>query len=36
VLNNDALVSIPLFLLMGYLVERANILDNLFRACRSR
>ena len=27
VLNNDALVSIPLFLLMGYLVERANILD---------
>jgi len=30
VLNNDALVSIPLFLLMGYLVERANILDNLF------
>jgi tripartite ATP-independent transporter DctM subunit len=32
VLNNDALVSIPLFLLMGYLVERANILDNLFRS----
>ena len=31
VLNNDALVSIPLFLLMGYLVERANILDNLFK-----
>jgi len=30
VLNNDALVSVPLFLLMGYLVERANILDNLF------
>ena len=30
VLNNDALVSIPLFLLMGYLVERANILDTLF------
>jgi len=30
VINNDALVSIPLFLLMGYLVERANILDNLF------
>jgi len=30
VLNNDALVSIPLFLLMGYLVERANILDSLF------
>ena len=32
VLNNDALVSIPLFLLMGYLVERANILDGLFRS----
>jgi tripartite ATP-independent transporter DctM subunit len=30
VMNNDALVSIPLFLLMGYMVERANILDNLF------
>ena len=32
VLNNDALVSIPLFLLMGYLVERASILDNLFKS----
>jgi tripartite ATP-independent transporter DctM subunit len=32
VLNNDALVSIPLFLLMGYLVERANILDSLFKS----
>ncbi len=32
VLNNDALVSIPLFLLMGYLVERANILDQLFKS----
>ena len=32
VLNNDALVSIPLFLLMGYLVERANILNNLFKS----
>ncbi len=32
VLNNDALVSIPLFLLMGYLVERAKILDNLFKS----
>jgi tripartite ATP-independent transporter DctM subunit len=30
VLTNDALVSIPLFLLMGYMVERANILDRLF------
>ena len=34
VLNNDALVSIPLFLLMGYLVERANILDSLFKSLR--
>ena len=34
VLNNDALVSIPLFLLMGYLVERANILDSLFHSLR--
>ncbi len=32
VLNNDALVSIPLFLLMGYLVERANILNDLFKS----
>ena len=30
VMNNDVLVSIPLFLFMGYLIERANILDNLF------
>ena len=32
VANNDALVSIPLFLLMGYLIERAGILDNLFKS----
>jgi tripartite ATP-independent transporter DctM subunit len=30
VMTNDALVSIPLFLFMGYMVERANILDRLF------
>ena len=30
VMTNDALVSVPLFLLMGYMVERANILDSLF------
>ncbi|OYY85963.1 MAG: C4-dicarboxylate ABC transporter [Rhizobiales bacterium 35-66-30] len=29
---NDVLISIPLFLFMGYVVERANILDRLFRA----
>jgi len=34
VLNNDALVSIPLFLMMGYMVERANILDSLFTSLR--
>jgi tripartite ATP-independent transporter DctM subunit len=32
VLTNDTLVAIPLFLFMGYLVERANILDRLFRS----
>ena len=30
VMNNDVLISIPLFLFMGYIVERANILDRLF------
>ena len=29
-MNNDALVAIPLFLLMGYMVERSNLLDKLF------
>ncbi|MDX9995133.1 MAG: TRAP transporter large permease subunit [Rhodocyclaceae bacterium] len=32
VMNNDVLVSIPLFLFMGYIVERANILDRLFHS----
>ena len=30
VTSNDTLIAIPLFLFMGYLVERANILDRLF------
>jgi tripartite ATP-independent transporter DctM subunit len=30
VMTNDALVAVPLFLMMGYMVERANILDRLF------
>jgi tripartite ATP-independent transporter DctM subunit len=30
VTSNDVLVAVPLFLFMGYLVERANILDRLF------
>jgi tripartite ATP-independent transporter DctM subunit len=29
-MNNDVLISIPLFLFMGYIIERANILDKLF------
>jgi len=32
VMSNDALVSIPLFLMMGYVIERANVLDRLFQA----
>ena len=31
-MNNDVLVAIPLFLLMGYMVERSNLLDNLFHS----
>ena len=30
VMKNDVLVAVPLFLLMGYLVERANIIGRLF------
>jgi len=30
VMSNDVLVAVPLFLFMGYVVERANILDRLF------
>jgi tripartite ATP-independent transporter DctM subunit len=32
VMTNDTLVAVPLFLFMGYLVERSNILDRLFRS----
>jgi tripartite ATP-independent transporter DctM subunit len=32
VMANDVLIAVPLFLFMGYLVERANILDRLFRS----
>ncbi|HYD96018.1 MAG TPA: TRAP transporter large permease subunit [Noviherbaspirillum sp.] len=31
VMANDVLISIPLFVFMGYLVERANLIDRLFR-----
>src|SRR5438093_5392283 len=32
VMQNDVVVAIPLFLFMGYIVERAGILDELFHA----
>ncbi|MBL8474734.1 MAG: TRAP transporter large permease subunit, partial [Methyloversatilis sp.] len=32
VMTNDVLISIPLFVFMGYLVERANLIDKLFRS----
>ena len=32
VMTNDVLVALPLFLFMGYMVERSNILDRLFRS----
>jgi tripartite ATP-independent transporter DctM subunit len=31
-MSNDVLLSIPLFLFMGYVIERANILDRLFNS----
>ncbi len=30
VMSNDVLVAVPLFLFMGYVIERANIVDRLF------
>jgi tripartite ATP-independent transporter DctM subunit len=30
IMNNDVLVAVPLFLFMGYIVERSNLLDRLF------
>jgi TRAP-type mannitol/chloroaromatic compound transport system permease large subunit len=32
VMSSDVLISIPLFVFMGYIIERANILDRLFHA----
>ncbi|NKC31890.1 TRAP transporter large permease [Falsiroseomonas selenitidurans] len=32
VMANDVLISVPLFIFMGYVIERANILDRLFRS----
>lgn len=32
VMTNDVLLAIPLFIFMGYIIERAGILDDLFRS----
>jgi TRAP-type mannitol/chloroaromatic compound transport system permease large subunit len=32
VMGNDVLISIPLFVFMGYLVERANLIEKLFKS----
>src|SRR5436190_21244633 len=32
VMSNDVLIAIPLFLFMGYVVERAQLIDRLFRS----
>ena len=32
VMNNDVLISVPLFVFMGYLVERANLIGRLFKS----
>jgi len=32
VMSNDVLIAIPLFVFMGYLVERANLIEQLFRS----
>jgi TRAP-type mannitol/chloroaromatic compound transport system permease large subunit len=32
VMTNDVLISVPLFVFMGYIIERAKILDRLFRS----
>ncbi|QBS71706.1 C4-dicarboxylate ABC transporter [Bordetella bronchiseptica] len=31
-MTNDSLISVPLFVFMGYLVERANLIERLFRS----
>jgi len=31
VMTNDVLISVPLFVFMGYLVERANLIQALFK-----
>src|ERR671919_312175 len=34
VMSNEVLTAVPLFLFMGYIVERANIVDRLFTTLR--
>ena len=31
-MSNDVLIAIPLFVFMGYLVERADLIDQLFKS----
>src|SRR3546814_19288280 len=32
VMTNDVLIAVPLFIFMGYLVERANLIEKLFKS----
>ena len=32
VMSNDVLIAVPLFVFMGYLVERANLIEKLFKS----
>ena len=32
VMSNDVLIAVPLFVFMGYLVERAQLIDRLFKS----
>src|SRR5438034_8100074 len=32
IMSNDVLIAVPLFLFMGYVVERAQLIDKLFRS----
>src|ERR1044071_7123305 len=34
VMTNDVLISVPLFVFMGYMVERANLIERLFKSLR--
>ena len=32
VMSNDVLIAVPLFVFMGYLVERANLIEKMFKS----